>query len=681
MRKHNILTSLRIFIAWWFLANMLSVVTSSSLHAQLTITSPVNNQVIQRSVKDSAVVAVTGFAYYPYQSLNVRLSSQGRPDRVLEFPPGQLTQGFFNMQIKAGKGWHRLLVTGTRHDGRRDTVSVNRVGIGEVFLIAGNSNAMGLPNLGAIGGSENVITIDTVNKYLNSDIITVAVDEPLRSPAFTQFTSERFSYPAGETSWLWAELGDLIYKRYGTPVLFLNAGWANANSVNYQEAASGKDTENYYVGKKWPYRQPYTNVVNTLKYFHSWLGIRSVIWSHGENDAYYFNVNQTTYQNNIQYLIQKARQDFGFNVPWVIGISTVAPNFNKPYMPVNQAQKNLANMKGFNTWQGADTDTVQVPRPAHGHFENIAGGVQGLSLAAKAWNRSLPDTFFRAIIPIQPGVFIHTGAVPAQAFPGASFTLPYTIADTAREALTLQAELLTESGEFVAIVGTGKNSPLVIKLPVVLGDGTYKIRLAGTNPIRVGTVSEVIDVRKKYSKVGFIRHLNAEKKDSKVDVSWMMTANPGIRQITLQRSTDTRSYTDIHSFSAAENGVQSGVYAFSDSHTENGAVFYRIRMEFGDGRSELSGAIAVFGENPPPTFVIFPNPVTRQYFFLRLQDSETDFTCALYDMTGKQHPIQTDNTQIIGLTEVTPLYSLPPGIYVLKIVVGTNVITQRVVFQ
>jgi hypothetical protein len=654
---------------------------SKTLSAQVIITSPVNNQVVQRGLTDSASIAITGYAYQPYRSIDIKLEPQsGNTAKATQqtVPEKQVSQGFFRTQIKTRTGWYRLSITATRTDGRQDTASISKVGIGEVFLIAGNSNAMGVQDLGAVSGSENVVSFDTVNKYLNNENITVAFDEPMRSAAFRQFASKNFAYPAGETSWLWGEFGDLLFKRYGTPVLFVNAGWAAASSINYREAASGKDTFNNYVGKNWPYRQPYSNIPNTLRYFNSWLGIRSVIWSHGENDAYHVKIDQASYFGNIQYLIQRTREDFGFNVPWVIGMSTVTRNENKPYPPVIQAQMALGKLKGFNTWLGPDTDTIQVPRPDHGHFENVKGGIQGLTLCAKAWNRSMPDTFFKSIAPIQPRAFIHTGVVPASAFQGSSFTLPFASTEISATP-TYRAELIDQFGRFVVIVGTGNGSPLNINLPIGLLDGSYRIRVVGTNPILVGTTSELFEVNRKHITIGYIRRLTTEERDGKMEISWLMAANPGVRQITLQRSPDHHAYTDLKQFSAIENQTNSGVYAYTD-HIEKTSVYYRIRMDYTNGQTAFSGALAIFRENGPPRFIVFPNPATDQYFFLRPERSGEVFTCSLFDVSGREYTLVADESQVIGLTIIRPVYALAAGMYILKIKTESGTSIQRVVF-
>ncbi len=657
---------------------------SQALFAQLVITSPLNNQVVQRSQTDSATIAITGYMHLPYAKMEISLeavSGTMATNITQTVPDEQLSQGFFHSRITTKSGWYRLQLTAWRADGRQDTASVSKVAVGEVFLVAGNSNAMGVPDMGAVSASPNVVSFDTVNKYLNDDNITVAHDEPMRSPTFSQFNSQNFAYPAGETSWLWGELGDMLYKRFGTPVLFLNAGWAAASSINYREAASGKDTFNNYVGKNWPFRQPYSNIPNTLRFFNSSLGIRAVLWSHGENDAYHVKIDQASYFTNIQYLIQRVREDFGFNVPWVIGLSTVTRNENKPYPAVIQAQTALGTLKDFNTWLGPDTDSIQVPRPNHGHFENVNGGIQGLTLAAKAWNRTLPDSFFKTVAPIQPKSFIHTGVVPASAFPGATFTLPFVNTDSSATPSPVRAELLTENGRFVVVVGTGTSSPLTISIPSGVLNGFYRIRIVATKPILVGTVSELIDIHRKYNAIGYIRAMKQKKVDNKIEFSWMMSANPGVTKITLQKSADYFSYIDLIQFPATGNQEQSGVYAYADTDPDQVTMYYRIRMDYSDGSVKYSGGLVIFRDDAPPSFVVFPNPTPNQSFFIKPEIPDQAFSCSLFDVTGREHTVVTDVNEIIGLVMVKPVYSVSAGIYILKIKTETGITSQRIFFR
>ena len=295
-------------------------------HAQLVITSPVSNQVMQRNASGAASISVTAYAHYPYTSISAALipiegNANIAQEQLLE--ADQLTQGFLLTTFTAHTGWYRLKLTGTATNGITDSAIVARVGVGEVFLIAGNSNAMGLPGLGAKDASSNVISFNAINKTLNNENITVAPDGPMTVPSFEALKSSSNIFPNGETSWYWGELGDLLFQRWKTPVLFFNTAWAAANSENYRDAASGKDAYNLYVGKYWPNRQPYSNIANTMRYMTSLTGIRAVLWAHGENDAQ-LGFKETQYFDGIRTLIQNRRKDSGYNINWYISLNSAS---------------------------------------------------------------------------------------------------------------------------------------------------------------------------------------------------------------------------------------------------------------------------------------------------------------------------------------------------------------------
>lgn len=655
---------------------------SSELYAQLTIISPVNNQILQRDTAGFANIAITGYTYFPYARIEAQLTplkGNIHQSKELLFTQDQINQGFLSASIQAETGWYKLKLTGYGNGGMIDSAIVPRVGIGEVFLVAGNSNAMGLPDLGAKDASDQVISYNAINKILNPENITVAPDEPMQVPEFSPVQAKNYIFPSGETSWYWAELGDKIHQKMNTPVLFLNAAWAAANSENYRDAASGKDALNIYVNKKWPNRQPYTNLINTLRYFNSWLGIRAVLWSHGENDAQ-LGFTEQSYFNNIKILIENSRTDTGHKVPWIIAKNSTSPTIDKPYLPVTNAQNRLSVIKDFNTFIGPDLDTIQIPRPAHGHFENISGGIQGLTLAANAWNRILSDSLFGKIIPLQPKYAIHTGVVPSKFFPGAAFTLPFNITGLGNDLVTIQAELLDQAGKFVAIAGIGNESPAKITLPVNLTNGEYKLRLTATKPILAGSVSESFYVNNNYKKIDFINTISARLIGENIYISWLVAANPQLKSLVLQKMTDGKSYVDLKSFEVLDNEIQSHLYAYSDPNSNEGSIYYRIKSEYKNGETAFSTVVTVFQEGAPPQFTVFPNPVTNQQFYLRPDKPETNFQCSLFDVKGREHQLIVNDREVIGLLSLRPLYNLSAGNYILRIVTDSGISTQLIMF-
>jgi hypothetical protein len=660
------------------------------VNAQLVMTNPVSNQVMQRNASGTASISLTAYAHCPYIRIDAALipiEGNTNAGQEQQFDPKQLTQGFLHTTFSAHTGWYRLKLTGTAFNGITDSVVVDRVGVGEVFLVAGNSNAMGLPGLGAKDASSNVVSFNALNKSLNNENITVAPDGPMPAPRFEPLKSGSSIFPNGETSWYWGELGDLLFQRWKTPVLFFNTAWAAANAENYRDAASGKDAYNLYVGKYWPNRQPYSNIVNTMRYLTSLTGVRAVLWSHGENDAQ-LGFNETQYFDGIRTLIVNSRKDSGYNIPWYIARNSASNQQTDPYLPVVNAQNRLIALPGFNAFQGPNLDTIQLPRPVSAHFENVPGGVQGLTLAAAAWNRSLADQAIAKTIPLQPAYALHTGVTPARVYPGAAFDLPFTVTGNAPAAMQIVVELLDAQGQFIANAGTGDSNPLKIRLPADLADGQYHIRLTGLNPVLPGSVlpgsvlpgsvSQPVYVERSLRMIDYVNTVGVRNGGNVIHISWAVASVAELASMIVQKTTDGVHYNDLETFPAPPTGAP-GVFGFTDNNPGSGTIFYRIKMVYTNGTIANSTIVTLFRDGSPAPWTVFPNPVTQQQFYIT-PAGETVITCRLFDAAGREHPVQTSAREAVGLLSVRPRYPLPAGKYILQVTSAGQSRTQSVVF-
>jgi hypothetical protein len=647
--------------------------------AQLIITTPANNQVMQRNSAGKATVFVTAYAHYPYSTIKASLTpieSNAGPILEHQFETDQLTQGFLQTTFTASTGWYRLKLTGTAN-GVTDSAIVDRVGVGEVFIITGNSNAMGLPGLGAKSASSNVVSFNALNKSLNNENITVAPNGPMPPPAFEVLQAGNNIFPNGETSWYWGELGDMLFQKWKTPVLFFNTAWAAANAENYRDAASGKDAFNLYVGKFWPNRQPYSNIVNTMRYMTALTGVRAVLWSHGENDAQ-LGFKENDYFNGVKTLIDSSRKSSGHNIPWYIARNSASNTLKDPYLPVLNAQNRLIALSGFNAFQGPYLDTIQIPRPVSGHFENVSGGIQGLTLAARAWNRSLSDTAIAKTNALQPAYALHTGVTPAQAYPGASFDLPFKIGGNAPAALQISAELLNAQGQYVATVGHGSGSPVRVQLPDDLSDGQYHLRLTGLNPVMPGSVSQPFYVERSSHTIEYVNTISARGVGTAMHITWALAPTPGLANMVVQKTSDGLHYDDLETFNVPIAN-ESGVFGYTDNQPGNGTIFYRIKMVYSNGTTAYSTIVTVFRDGAPAAWTIFPNPVTQQQFFI-MPASEIDVQCRLFDAAGREHPIYISAREAVGLLSVRPHYPLPAGKYILQMRTEQQTQTKSIVF-
>ena len=650
--------------------------------AGITITFPAKNTVVQRNQSNEGLLNVGGTITLPYQKVEARLmplagdESTATSWTALSLPA---RQGTFFGSIRAKGGWYRLEVRGFLSEGAADSASVQPVGIGEVFLIAGHSNAMGLPDLGAKDAVERVVSFNSLNKHLSPENITVAPDGPMPAPVFEPLKAANRIFPSGESAWYWGELGTLLVARLGVPVLFMNAGWAAANSINWRETANGQNTRNIYVGKEWPNRQPYSNLINTLRYYHSWLGLRSVLWFHGENDAVHLKISRNDYYQNIRRLIEKTNQDFGRAVGWAVALCSVSFNASDPYLPVIEAQAQLAATPGLRVWRGPYADTIQVPRPAHGHFENMRRGPQGLTQAAQAWNRSLSDDFFGQQPPHTPTGFLLTGVVPQAAAPGHTFLLPFVAQGVGTH--STEAHLLDAAGSFVAVVGRGSWSPLRVTLPAALAEGNYRLRVVAQSPTLVGSVSEAFQVSQGLPAPQFVKSIEARTPDERVELHLLLAAMPDLAQITAERSDDRENFRPLRDLPVSSSGSTSALYSFTDNQPSPQSAYYRFRLRDRSGQVQYSPLVAVFRGDDPAAFTAFPNPAAAgEPIYLRVDLPQT-FDYQLFDAQGKKIPADLTDSGIIGMPVLRISPAVAAGMYFLQIKTADKTQTQRIVLR
>ncbi|HEV7382604.1 MAG TPA: T9SS type A sorting domain-containing protein, partial [Dyadobacter sp.] len=439
----------------------------------------------------------------------------------------------------------------------------------------------------------------------------------------------------------------------------------------------GKDAYNLYVDKYWPNRQPYSNIKNTLRYFNSWLGIRAVLWAHGENDAQ-LGFTENVYFDNIRTLVETSRKDAGFSAPWIMARSSAGATIMQPYQPIINAQNRFFNDKSWHIYPGPDLDLVQIPRPGHGHFENVPGGVQGLSDAAKAWNAVLTDSFLDEIKPLQPAFSIHTGVTPLEVKPGDPFLLPYRVTGGAATNLAVHAELLNDQNEYVTTLATRNQSPLTVTMPQTLPNGTYKIRVTGSSPTMPGSISDRFYVHTNLPGNQYVNHIFSRREGNNIHVSWLVSANSVINRITLQKTTNGLSYTDIANLQITDNRNTSHLYAYTDQETSTGSVFYRVTLDLADGTTTTSSISTVFNDESTPYLLVFPNPVVDQTFRFRIDPRQEILECKLYDVKGREFGLNTNEREMSGSVTARPVIHIPPGNYILQVITNGGSIAQSI---
>jgi hypothetical protein len=377
--------------------------------AQLTIEFPVERAVFQRNNSNMGNVQIFGNVKQDCDRVEARLISRSSGQGVTTSwvtIDSEVAGMAYSGKIQNVGGWYRLEVRGIKDENVLFTNTIERVGIGEVFVIAGQSNAQGDgSNPNANGANDDRVNAFAPN-YFNKDIDRYQnFPDFLEHISFTKVNGNTNIGPGGYTPWCYGELGDMLTSRLNVPVLFFNASHTGTSSRNWENAIRGlniyhelvmRDIGEYlWIG---PTGVPYTPLKTTIQSVNKLLGIRAILWHQGEFDNA-MGFSQSQYYDNVKSVIDKTRQDINANIPWVI---SRASRYRGSVSPAIIAGQNMLISNMQNVFPGAETDNIQPNRPDGAHFENIIGGVMGLSQLALAWNASLTDNFFSSSNPILP---------------------------------------------------------------------------------------------------------------------------------------------------------------------------------------------------------------------------------------------------------------------------------------
>ncbi|WP_266362851.1 T9SS type A sorting domain-containing protein [Tellurirhabdus rosea] len=366
--------------------------------AQVNITYPTSRMVFQRNNANQATFRVGGFYSVPVNRVEVRaIPLQGGSPTDWMILQNNPQGGAFAGNITLNGGWYQLQIRGVQGENVINGPAVDRVGVGEVFVIAGQSNAQGFANYGGPGASDD--RVNCVNHIYGTD--QPETEPPY--PTFSHLDANAFISPRGEAAWCWGYLGDLLARRLNVPILFFNAAWTATGIKSWRETAEGRTGYSVYGGFSYPQGQPYGNLKQTLQFYVNSVGVRAVLWLQGESD-HYANMSQGEYVDHLRVLIQKTREHSGKNLSWVV-CRTSYDDTRGSSPAILEAQNEIIRSVP-NVFEGPNTDLIQIPRSDPNYYPgddvHFRGG--GLLTLGQAWSDQLNDRFFQNSQPHGPAV-------------------------------------------------------------------------------------------------------------------------------------------------------------------------------------------------------------------------------------------------------------------------------------
>ena len=346
------------------------------------LSSPLNYQVFQRQSKLSGTVVVdcqvetsARDVLTNLDSLEVRLlgpSTQGDlADTWLPLPfDGRVRRFRGELSAPAG-GWYRLEARLMGHGSIVATSLVEHVGVGEVFVIAGQSNS-------ANHGEPR--------QHPKSPLV-VAFAKGVWQPA-----DDPQPGASGTNGSFLPAFGDAMAERYQVPIGLAGIGvgstsvreWLPKGDTMAAPPTTGRNT--VYAGTNvWESTGGlFDKLVETQRLLGS-RGFRAVLWHQGESDAHQgagFEITPAQYREYLQKVIATSRTSAGWPVPWFVAQASYHSPEDQGSPEIRAAQKSLAT-DGV-ALEGPNTDELG-PEYRSGGGRNVHFNARGLQHHGELW--------------------------------------------------------------------------------------------------------------------------------------------------------------------------------------------------------------------------------------------------------------------------------------------------------
>lgn len=349
------------------------VVASAGIGVALD--SPQDYQVVQRNEKNVCTLRVRGKlgeSARKADTLEYRVGTEGKPGEWRKLDAG-VKDGRFEaaVEVDAG-GWYRLEVRAAAGGKPVAQAGVEHVGVGEVFVIAGQSNS-------ANHGAE---------KQATRTGRVAAFDGTGWQPA-----NDPQPGASGTGGSFLPPLGDAVAVKFGVPVGFVACG-VGATSVREWLPKGATfpvpPTLEGHVRKladgTWESKGDlYASFVDRMKQLGP-RGFRAVLWHQGESDANQKDPTRTLpgklYRGYLERLIRDSRKDAGWDAPWFVAEASYHGPGDESSPDIRVAQASL--WKDGVALEGPDTDALKGEfRDSDGKGVHFSG--PGLREHAARW--------------------------------------------------------------------------------------------------------------------------------------------------------------------------------------------------------------------------------------------------------------------------------------------------------
>ena len=252
----------------------------------LTVFAPLDWQVFQRRTRTEGPIALRGRCALPCDRLEYRLTGPSlMGDWRQEWsvlPMNPVTHEFAAAVTTPAGGWYRGELRALKEGKVVASHSIEHIGVGEVFVVAGQSNSTN-------NGQEKLSPLSGLVSTFSGDDWRPA-DDPQPGVHDSSFRGSFFP-----------PLGDALAQRFKVPIGFASTGHGGTSVVHWYPAGelfNWMETRILQLGPQ---------------------GFRALLWHQGESDG---ATPATEYRDRLKAVIEESNRRAGWSFPWMVALAT-----------------------------------------------------------------------------------------------------------------------------------------------------------------------------------------------------------------------------------------------------------------------------------------------------------------------------------------------------------------------
>jgi hypothetical protein len=226
-------------------------------------------------------------------------------------------------------------------------LTVPHVGVGEVFVVSGQSNSTNYGELRQLTETGMVTTFNGNAWRLANDPQPGVQDNSTKGSFIPSF-------------------GDALYRRYRVPIGIAAVGHGSTSVRQWLPA--GESIEVMPTMTRFVIRAADGRLTSDGSLFTGLMarieqlgphGFRALLWHQGESDSHQppeHEITAEVYRRSLEKIILASRKEAGWNIPWFVAQATYHTPADTSCPPIREAQRSL--WQSGIALEGPDTDTL-----------------------------------------------------------------------------------------------------------------------------------------------------------------------------------------------------------------------------------------------------------------------------------------------------------------------------------